>query len=343
MNRSVMVYAGLLVVALMGAYASWTYEAESPRVRDGVVVVDIGEKDLTEIRYSAKDFQVSLTRKTDGFGEYAWVESTREEPVNKKPVNPHAADDGHGHGADEVDGPKHTVKRAFKAGTGADPVFGMLAPFVALRAVEASPASLEEFGLKEPQGKLEIVARGKTYTFDVGAEGYGHRNTYVRESGSGKVYLVDGAALRPLLRGDERLPERRLMASDMFDLDRVEVSSGGKTVVLEQHNKADAQNAFWAAPGVKEANPSARAWIEKFARMRSIGNPESMGEAEEVMQLKAVAGKETTEIALYRAQKADGTQLWFGKSNFTRGVVELPMALASNLVDDFLNLQVAAP
>lgn len=341
MNRGVMIYAGLLVVALVGAYASWTHEAEEPRVRDGVVVVDIGEKDLTEVRYSARDFRVSLTRRTDGLGEYVWVESTREEPVNKKPVNPHAPDDGHG--PDEVDGPMHTVKMAFKAGTGADPVFGMLAPFVALRAVTASAEAMEDFGLKEPQGKLEIVARGKTHAFDVGAEGYGHRNTYVRDVGTGKVYLVDGAALRPLLRGDERLPERRLMESEMVDLDRVEVTSAGKTVVFEQRNKADAQNAFWAVPGSDEANLSARTWIEKFARMRSIGNPESMGDAAEVLRLKAVSGKTVSEIVLYRSQKADGTQTWFGKSDFTRGLVELPMALASNLADDFLNLQSTTP
>lgn len=334
MSRSVFVYATLLVVALVGAYLSWTHEAE-PRLKDGVVVLDASEADLREVRYTAKDFSVSLTRKSDAFGEYAWVETVREEPDVKPMVNPHAPAP---EAPADPNAKTHTVKRSFKAGSGADPVFGGLAPFVALRAVQATPEALEEFGLKTPKGKLELTIRDKTHVFEVGEEGYGHRNTYIRDAATAKIYLVDGDAIRPLLRGDERLPERRLFEADLWDIDRVEVMSGGRSVAFDQKNKADQVNASWVNAGSDAPNLTAKTWIEKFARMRAIGNPESMGDAEEVLTVKVTAGKVVTDVVLMRTQKDDGTQDWYARSPFTRGVVELPMALAANLADDFVTL-----
>ena len=332
MNRTVMIYAAALVVALIGSYLSWTHES-NPRLKDGVVVLDIAESDLTEIRYSTKDFNVSVTKKKDALGDYVWVDSQREQAISQAPANPHAPPE-----PPKPDAPKQTVKLSFKAGTAVEPVIAAFTPFIAIRTISATPEQLEEFGLKDPKGKLELVARGKTHTYDVGEEGYGHRNSYLRDTASGAIYLVDGDAIRPLIRGDERLPERRLLDADMWKLDEVAITSGAQTVKFIQKNKSDQQVASWVGEGTDEANASARTWIEKFLRMRSIANPDSVGDAEDVMSIRAVADGKETQIKLLRAQKADGGEKWFATSTFTRGPVELPFALASNLADDFPTL-----
>lgn len=337
MNRTVIIYASLLVVSLIGAYVSWTHE-EDPRVKDGIVVLDISPDDLTEIKYSNEGFKVDITKKRDALGEYIWVDSVREEAINKPSANPHAPPT-----PPDPNAKKETIKSSFKAGTAIEPVMAALAPFVALRAIEATPEQLAEFGLKDPKGKLEIIARGKTHTFDVGEEGYGHRNTYIRDTQTNKIYIVDGAAVRPLVRGDERLPERRLVDAEMWKLDKVVISSGAQTATFVQNNKADQQAATWTVPGSQANNVSAKTWIEKFLRMRSIGNPDSLGDAEQVLSVQLTADRVVTDITLYRAQKADGGEKWYARSAFTRGIVELPQALASNLADDFPTLVATKP
>jgi hypothetical protein len=337
MNRTVAIYSALLVIALVGSYFSWTHE-ENPRLKDGVLVVDIAENDLGEIRYSTKDFSVSITRKNDDLGEYVWVETSRETPTIVPPADPHKLPDA----ADIKVGETKTVKKAFKGGMTVDPVFAMLTPFIALRAMETTPERLKEFGLDEPRGKLEVVSKGKTRVFDVGEEGYGHRNTYVRDVESKKVFLVDGGLLRPLMRADERLPERRLLEPDMAKIEKVTISSGEKSATFVQKNASDQGAAFWASEGTEAANLSAKTWLDKFLRVRSIGSPDSIGDAVQVLELKASSEGKITQIKFFKTPSTDGGEKWFVQSNFTRGAVEVPLALAANLVDDFPTLLAAS-
>ncbi len=332
MNRTVAVYSALLILAMVGSYFSWTHE-DNPRLDDGVLVLDIAEKDLDEIRYSTKDFKVSLVRKKDDLGEFVWVETAREMASRPPVLDPAAPPE-----PTDTKPPTKTVKTAFKGGIGVEPVFAMLTPFIALREMETNAERLKEFGLDEPRGKLEVVSKGKTRVFDVGEEGYGHRNTYVRDVESKKVFLVDGGLLRPLIRADERLPERRLLEPDIGKIDKITATAGGKSVTFVQKNSSDQMAAFWALEGEDTANPSARAWFDKLLRVRSIGNPDSVEGATEVLELRATAEGKVSQIKFLKTPSDDGGEKWYVRSNFTRGVVEVPLALAANLVDDFPTL-----
>lgn len=332
MNRTVAIYSALLIVALVAAYMSWTHE-EGPQLRGGVMVLDVAEKDLAEIRYSTEDFKVSITRKKDELGDYAWIETQREMPARTLPVDPNEPSDA----AKEAPAPK-TVKSAFKGGVTVEPVFAMLSPFIALREMETNEERLKEFGLTEPRGKLEVVIKGKTRAFEVGEEGYGHRNTYVRDVDTKKVYLVDGNLLRPLIRADERLPERRLMEPNLSQIEKITVLSMGQSVSFVQKNAADPLAAFWSVEGQDVANPSAKAWFDKFVRVRSTGSADSIEGATEVLELRATAEGKVSQVKFLKHQTAEGGEKWYVRSNFTRGVVEVPLALAANLVDDFPTL-----
>lgn len=71
--RPVFLHAGILVVALAGAYAAWTAEPEDER-EAAVRILDIEKEALREVRYHAKALDVRLVPKKDDLGAYVWVE-----------------------------------------------------------------------------------------------------------------------------------------------------------------------------------------------------------------------------------------------------------------------------
>lgn len=310
MKRTAIMYSILLVVALGAAWVSWTWEDDESR-QTGVLLADLDEKSWQEIRYEEKDYRVVLTRKNDDAGEYVWVESLRE-----------------------TEG-EESKSLSFTAGTSVEPVVSNLAPFMASREIEASDELLEEFGLKPAQAKL-VLKGSKTYEFEVGKEGYGHRDFYVRDVGTSKVYLVSGAALRPLVRAEERLPERRLVETESWDIEKIEIGEPAK--VFEHRNREDRTASFWARAGSEDRETSAQAWIDKFLRMRSTSSiakaPEGL---ESALKVRVHAGKKVSDIELFR--HAGEKESWYAKSTLTRGLVELPMALASDLVQDLKTLE----
>lgn len=355
MNRTVVIYSSLLAVALVAAYLSWTHEPDERRAA-GVVLLDIELDDIQTVSYSTgEDFEITLNPRKDDYGEYVWVAAERtEEPRSSAQTSPH-----HGHDHDESEGvangestpeddeaepPAQPVvtKTEFKAGTSLDRTMDTLAPFIALREIEESDADLERFGLDEPKASLSIKTRNEERTYDVGAEGYGHRNVYVRDRDSKKIYLVDGQALRALETGDSRLPERRLVAANPPDIDAVSVRSGGQQVRFEHRNRVDRQKAFWAREGASERDRSAAAWIGKLLRMRTLGyvpldfDPDSLDERLAV-DVEMADGRRSR-VVIFEGYDEEGREQWYGRSNLTRGIVKLPMALASDLSTDVATL-----
>lgn len=334
MNRTVAIYASLLTIALLGAYFSWTYEATDEE--KGVVLFDVDQDELKSVNYKAgDDFEITLEPRGDAYGEYIWAESTRIEK-KKPPRNPH---DPHAPAPPLApDAPKETVTKSFKAGSSVDRTMTTLAPFRAIREIEKTGGRMKEFGLEDPEATLKIEGPSQTKTYHVGKAGYGHRNVYVRDSESGKVYLVDGRAIGALERGDDRLPERRLFDMNANDIEEAKINSGDESLTVVHKNRADRAKAYWSRAGSEEKDRAAAAWIRKLLRIRSTAyapadfNASGL-ETALTVEVKLADGK-TSRIELMRGQDEDSREQWYARSELTRGIVEVPLATASDLARD---------
>lgn len=78
MRRSVIVYAVVFVVAMVGAYVSWTSDPETGGGDQTVQVADIAREDVASIRYETDEATLNLEPRSDEFGRYVWVVEERK-------------------------------------------------------------------------------------------------------------------------------------------------------------------------------------------------------------------------------------------------------------------------
>ncbi|MBK8240400.1 MAG: DUF4340 domain-containing protein [Deltaproteobacteria bacterium] len=185
MKRSILVYGLLLSASLFGAWRVWTSPAEVD-LGENVVVLSGAADELERVHYHSDKLDLVIEMRTDELGRYGWV---RAEPIGTdtavvepeaEPENPHAPpkDDG-------------TVS-VFKAGKSGTAALEGLMPFKAKRELTGvTDDKLKELGLGEPEATLEITRAGREpASYEIGGNVYGGANVYVRDTSSGKVYVV---------------------------------------------------------------------------------------------------------------------------------------------------------
>lgn len=376
MQRSTIVYAVLFVVAMIGAYVSWTHEPAT-EADGGVVLIDAKPEQMASIRYETKELDATLEIKEDELGRYLWVTTERRVEKVKPPsprdphdphgsqdgVDPHAPDTGEAHkgadaGTDAGEAPKvadaeeppkpeptvetTTETAAFKAGKAGDQLLEDLAPFRVSRALEVTEADLTEFGFDDPKGKLVLTTKsGKERKFDVGETAYGHRNVYIRDTDDGTVYVMKRSIVNPLDRADTRLPEKELFEGPVADIARVAITTAQNSLEAVQRNRDDASKATWTAPDSEEANQSVDSWLDKVFRLRAseYASVTAKPQLESAFAVKLYFEKdEPVTIEVMRGAAADGEPDWYARSGYTRGLVKLNGNLASDAAADVATL-----
>lgn len=330
MNRSLIVYAALLVGSLGWAYQTWTHEDEL-QLADKVVILPGKPEQLVSVSYHAKDLELTLELRTDELGRYAWARAVPLTPEGAEPPPP-----------PEGQPPPPVEPEEFKVGKAGDPVLEGLAPFVAKRRLEGvDEAALADLGLAEPAATLEIVREGKDpKRFELGGNVFGGANVYVRDPDDGAIYLVDAKLLRPLQSGARTLPDRDLTGIDERKVERVTLRVGERQASFEQHNPDDVDAVYWSVAGTDEESPEAKAWVEKALRLRSSRYvpasevPTDMASAFEY-RVESEDGKVVTvEVLRSLSGEGDDQEQFFARSENTRGLVRLPRAAAAEASAD---------
>jgi hypothetical protein len=328
MRRAIVIYAGLLLVALGAAYHTWTHEDELA-LSDAVVIVPGEPNALESVAYKSKELELTITLREDERGRYAWVRAVplEIEVDPDAPPNPHAL-------------PPDTETEEFKAGKGGETVLEGLAPFVAKRLLEGiDDSKLGDLGLDEPDASLTITRRDKgSKTFDLGTDAYGGANIYARDPETGKIYLLDAKLIRPLQSGKRTLPDRDLVGVQIKDIERIQIDAADASASFEQHNPDDPQATFWSAVGENEANATAAAWIDKALRLRSskyVDEAAAPVGLEQVFSFTVVAGDvPPTTVQVHRSLGEGGEETWYARSEHTRGLVELHKTQAAEALAD---------
>lgn len=343
--RSVGIY-GALLLGLTGA--SWVHWTSEPEVElDGQVVLLQGEEDgLEKIVWHAKDKDKAvIERRTDDHGDYLWVSYTKwieEKPVT--PMDPDAAPDpaADPEAPEEEQAPKtyREETQVFKAGEAGRDLLESLSPLLAIRKLDSvDDSKLESIGLVDPTDSLEITRKGRTVVLELGGEVYGTRDRYVRETGTGEIFLVDDEVLRPLKYARTRLPDRQLWDVERKDIAQVSLAdAAGVSADFVQKNADDETQAYWLPVGAAEdADKDAQldTWMDKALKMRGTryADPEALPEGLATaftLSIETEAG-----ASLMLTVEKDGAEGdYWASTPYTRGRVKLLRTATESLAGD---------
>lgn len=323
--KSVALYAGILV---LGLGASWMhYTSEEAPAKEGVVLIDSTKLDLEKVVYKAPDLEVVFEMREDAAGRFPWVTVTENKKKKK----------------DGVETVEVKVTR-FKAGTAADKLIELVAPFMAMRTLDTvDDARLESFGLKAPDTVVTVTTKGKETKLDLGGETYGTKDRYVRNQATGKYYVVDDEVFKPLKFAASRLPERSLTSPKTEEIESISIGQGSAVVQWIQKNREDKAATFWerqqpptAADATAEAgqkDASFSNWIEKMLKVKSTGyvqEGEEPADATILFDLTVQpAGKPAEVVSFTKSGEA-----YYARSNFTRGTVKLSKSSIEDIASE---------
>jgi len=333
MKRSVLVYAAALLISLGAAYRVWTAPAE-PDDPTAVTVLDGKADELESVHYRSEQLDLVITMHEDELGRYGWV---RAEPLGDAPEPP-AADDPHATPPDDGQAVE------FKAGKNAKTTLDGLMPLVAKRVLDGiTDEKLVDLGLAEPQATLEIQRRGREpKSFEIGGNVHGGANVYLRDPETGKVYVLDAKVLRPLQSGKQTLPEKDLLGVEINQIASLRVVANDGSAEFQQHNPDDPEAVFWSTMGSTEQNATAAGWIDKVARMQAssyVQSTDAPGPLEDVFTYAVTTtGRKTITVQVQRGYDENGDELWYAKSDHTRGLVKLQKARAAEVVADLASV-----
>lgn len=334
MRRQVIVYGALLALALGGAYRVWTSPSEVDSGQS-VTVLSGAAEELERVHYRSDKLDLRIDMKTDELGRYGWVRAESQAAPDAEPPpadNPHAPP------------PEAGGVSEFKAGKSGAAALEGLMPFRAKRLLDGiTDDKLAELGLAEPEATLEIVRAGREPAqYEIGGNVYGGANVYVRETATGKVYVVDAKVIRPLQSGKQTLPDREIVGVETKLIAALSITGGEATAEFEQQNPDDPEAVYWSTAGGSTKNETAAAWIDKALRMRASGYvqaDETPAGLEEVFSFRVrTADRKSITVAVKRGYDDNGEDLWYATSEHTRGLVKLQRALAVEVAADLASV-----
>jgi hypothetical protein len=210
-HRQVALQGTLALVGLVAAYFTWQRGAEL--APGEVFVVDVGKKDLASVRFDdqEKSTWVELVPMSDGNGNFTSVRVSAQE-------KPAAAKD---------QAPTKIPERLLRGSEAADKLFASFAPWRASRGLGVlAPAKLKDLGLDTSKKRIALRLRGGERTFAIAPAPPGGSDPYLRDQGTGQVYLVSRSFISDFQSASSMLVERRLHGFKIEEADRLVVQRG---------------------------------------------------------------------------------------------------------------------
>lgn len=356
--KQVVTLSVLLGLALIGSYVTWT--ADDPVASSSGVAVYAAGSEIQRVEWHSEKLDVLLEKRRDNHGDFIWMTTTERFEVRVQDPSPVAervegavtdADEGTEvdeapEAAEVASEPATRIEQTVRTYVGndvADELWSNLSPLMALRELgRADAVNLEALGLSEPSATLTVHRASGPLTLQIGGETYGGRDRYALYDG--RVLLVDDVVLRPLIYAGARLGERSLHPLSEKDVQRIEVADAqGRSTTLVHQNASDPTKAYWArSDSTDAADVAAGSWVGKLLRLRLMKHVDASeldGELAPVFRF-TVQGRDgawTTEVL---SLEQDDNTLYYARSDYNRGLVELTQSLAAEAVAD---LQAALP
>ncbi len=333
MMRATVIYGTALAVLLALSWWQWTAEPEVDR-GDKVELLAGKAEAITEIRWTGKKNESTLTRRSDAVGPYFWVDYTR---WTQKPVLKTQGEEEDGSPIEPTPPERVAKQSVFKASDKAEELLKSLSPMLALRRLDVTgPDKISEIGLDVPEATLEIVRGDSTQVLDIGGEAYGSRHIYVRRRSDGQIYLVERELLQNLKYARSRLADHSLVGTARKDVTRAVLTAEGETLEATQRNPHDAAKAVWVLASDPENAPEQlTTWMAQALKLKGMRYADPAAppvdlESRLTLQLFDAKGRSETLELLQVGQSGD----WYARSEHTRGLVKVVRSAAKSLADD---------
>lgn len=330
--KQAIVLGGLLAVALVGSYLTWTAPEETvARKATDVLVYRADASAVSAVTWSEEARSVRLEQRSDASGTWLWVEQ-----VDKTKVVPPAPEPVEGQEPPPAPEPQVTEETTrFTGNDQASEIWTAFAPLYALRELTLTPdTDLTTYGLDAPKATIEVTLKDRTVKLEVGGEAYGTRDRYVRADG--RVYLVDDATIRPIQFAKSRLVERKLQPFEEADIEQIAVRRGADARAFVQKNAADRSNAFWAdAAKPDDRDVEGTTWLGKLFRLRakSFVDEATVGTLTPVFAFDVKGGEGAWTVEVAKVEK-EGEVTYYARSSFLRALVDLTKSLAEEPIAD---------
>ena len=245
-GKAVAIQGGLAAVGLLAAHLTWQREPE--RAPGEVNIIDATKNDLGAVHYEDDKVAYDMTRAREQGEEGIWIHFVdkavppKAEPKpDGKPPEPPASS---------------TPPRDLRGSEAATKVLDQFSPLRSPRAFGVLDAQkIKELGLEGSTKKLDVTAKGDTRHFTIGQpQGTPGGESFIRDSASGRVYVMPRGLLSDLQAAQARLIDRRMHAFNPADFDRIKLTVGGKSKEFVQIGR-ERGNAAQLAPADKPDKP----------------------------------------------------------------------------------------
>ncbi len=320
--RSTWLHAGLLILALVGAWLSYRRPMgdDSRATPRGPVALQAAEGDVERVVYERPGRTLMIEVRADDLGR--WF-AGREGP-------------------DAV----------FVGGRQVEALWQALEPLRAVRILEdVDGDKLEELelaGEAAPGEFLVLTVRGREVRYRLGGRPFGGSDRYARrEPGdddepdpAGRVLVLPSEVTAGLGGGAEMLMERRLLPASRPDVAAMTLSRAGAPRVeplrIVQRTGANPADTYWTVGDLDEADADIAAWVDKFFRLSvvSFRSGERAADWRPEASITVESGEHgVSPLDIWSVPAEDG-RAWLARSPFTRLVVELSASLAEEVCAD---------
>ena len=226
-------HLAVFVVAAVVGLTVWTKD-KKPKANLGDVVVWQGRSaDVERVVYVDKKRKVELVAKSDKAGRYFEGKLERLAAVPGAP-----------------DGDVKTI--AFVSVGSAEKLAEGLGQLRAFRALGRVPDTrLEEFGLHEEAGTLEVTVAGKVRKLTLGGSTSGGGDRYVKLADTGEAFAIEGDLVRDLENAEVRLVERDLHEWKENEVSSAKLVAGARSRDVVRGGAVEGKR-FWADAGSPE-------------------------------------------------------------------------------------------
>ncbi len=224
-----------------------------------------------------------------------------------------------------------------------------LCPFMALRAFGTlGEEKLKEFGIIDSEEKLILGFKDSSKEFIFGTTSYGHRDRYVQEVGTNRVYLVAGQLIQDLTYPKSRFMERSLHQFDKDEVRRLQISTpeAQKDLLhIVQEEGAEKKDVWASSQAPDKAQEQYANWVGKLWQLSPIDYLPKTDVAAQPCQFpegSAYVGsilffsgtKELGFLKLYKGKDEKGEPEYYGCTEHTEAVVKLSKSQVDTVLKD---------
>lgn len=285
----------LLLAASVGA-AYWASLPTKEGDETKVSLASIEPKQVTEVSFVSKDVEVAATRR-EGDGRF-WLDWKKTETIPapksaQSSATATATGTATGAGtntgtstgteiAQTPDKPAEETKistERFLGNEKMDELLASFSPLQALRLIGKVDASqLKEYGLDDQSTKITVKAGNQTVSLILGKKSYGSRHRFALEGD--RVVLIDDQSLENIERANLRLYDRRLVAKDLEEVGKVEISAAGKSRRMNHTQRDKNGELLWTDDEDGAASkPAYGSFMDKIGKLRLTAYADSEQEA----------------------------------------------------------------